>query len=173
MDKKDYRHIIKMLLKICLIVFFLIIGIVCITWIIQRKIALKNHTLLMQYEEVEPHMTHSETSSILYYEHTLEDGTVTLQVSEEDDTITHVIVYDQKRGFLKQYNGKVLRFVWDFKTEAVCKFFSFPYTTQKEVYSAQECERLNALLKEKKYEEINSMWNIDIITTTSDTVFIE
>lgn len=142
-------------------------------WIIQRKIALKNHTLLMQYEEVKPHMTHSENYSILYCEHTLEDGTVTLQVLEKDDTITHVIVYDKSRGFLKQYDGKVLRFVWDFKTEAVCKFFSIPYTTQKEVHSAQECERLNVLLKEKKYEEINSMWNTDIITTTSNTVFIE
>lgn len=172
MRKRDYRHIIKKILG-SFFVCFLVSGIVCMIWIVQRKNMLKNHTLLMQYEETEPHMIHSENDAILYYEYILEDGTVTLQVSKEDGAITHIIVFDEKRGFLKQYDGKVLRFVWDFEMESVCKFFSIPYTTQKEVHTAQECEQLNILLQEEKYEEISAAWRVDMITTSGNTLFIE
>lgn len=172
MSKRNFQNITKKIFGSFLICF-LAIGVVCIFWIVQRKNVLKNHTLLMQYEEVEPHMIHSGNDAILYYEYTLEDGTVTLQVSKEDAAITHIIVYDEKRGFLKQYDGNVLRFVWDFEMESVCDFFSIPYTTQKEVHTAQECEQLNVLLKEEKYEEITAAWKVDIITTSGNTLFIE
>lgn len=172
MSKKHYQDIVKRLLRTCFICF-LMLGIINVIWSVQRKIILKNHTLLMQYEKTEPHIIPSESAALFYYEYELEEGTVTLLVSEVDDTIKNVIVHDKKRGFLKQYDGKVLRFTWDFKTEAIYEFFSFPYITQKEIHTAQECEQLNRLLNEMKYEEINNVWKADIVTTTGNTLFIE
>ena len=157
----------KRLLKVFLLCV-LLLSVICIFYKIHRSNVLKNNDVLLHYEEYEPSVSYSEDKQITYYEYILEDATVICQSGPEQ----YIVVKDEKRGFMKQYNGNVLYSVDDLKMAQICKLLSIPYAYGKSLRSQEECEQINRLLKAGDYESISSIWNEQVITTTSGTDFV-
>lgn len=148
--------------------------IVCISYQISRMVALNNNDLLLHYEEYEPVITYEDNESgLTIYEYTLEDGIVAHQVSEHTDII-YKVVFDKRRGVVKQYYGNVLQMMWNNRTtESATKIFGTAFD-EGLVYNRpiEECEQLNQLLKVEDYETISNVWKEEVIITTSGTAFV-
>ena len=144
-----------------------------VSYTISRIVALNNNDFLLHYEEYKPVMTYNDDKSgLTIYEYALEDGIVAHQVSEHTDII-YKVVFDKRRGVVKQYYGNVLQMMWDNRTaESSKKIFGVVYEGLVYNRPVEECEQLNKLLESEDYESITNIWKEQVIITTSGTAFV-
>ena len=152
---------------LCVMILFVI----SISYVIYRSTVIRNDDILCHYEEYEPTIKKSVlTEDVTYYDYNLEDGWVSIS---DGYLYRDIIIKDEKRGFIKHYIGNVLYTVRDLYISDLCKIlFDNSMLCSMTLRTEEECAQINQLLEAKDYDAISEM-NLEIIKTTSGTVYVE
>ncbi len=171
--------------KIILAISTVILLLICCTglYLLNRSIHVNNNDLLLTYETLESASYKEEKVNNSIYRDFFygEDiGRVTIT----NDGI-EVVIRDDRHGFIKGYQNGILYYVYDLKKEKLFGeiksyfdpgfWFGGARVVEKGgvfIRTADECQQLGQLLKEKKYNQIAEDKKNKIIITNHGTYFV-
>lgn len=170
-------EIIKKIIKWVFVFFGISFGIMSSLLTLCRYIQFNNNELLMHYEEYEPDIYLSYLCNELVFEYVLENGTVYRRYPLAfPGNYSSLSIYDNKRKWLKQYNGNVLFMITDQEECEFLQAFNLLNLLEPDrhwkINTQEECEEINELLNQGKYEYIKKFWKKRVFTTSKGTIYI-
>jgi hypothetical protein len=159
---------------------------ICFTgsYLLSRSIQLNNNDLLLTYETLKP-VSYSEekVGNSIYRDYYF--GEETGRTIVENDGL-EITIRDDKHGFIKSYFYGVLYYIDDIKKDKSFgeiksylnpKFWfgggrEIALSGAKRIRTADECQKIGQLLKEKRYDQITEDKKNKIIITDKGTYFV-
>lgn len=152
-----------------------------------RESDLGDNSLLLNYRTLETDLiTEEEFQEILYKDYKFPDEGRVIE-NYYNDQLTSIVIRDDKHGFIKQYQGKVLHRIHDLRkaeliekiSKAVNPLWWFGLDNEssqtfrdKVIRSEEECIELGKLLDDKGLSTVEELKGIQIIIDQQGNYYI-
>lgn len=176
-----------MILAFILILFIISAYIALAIYDKTRESDLNDNSLLLNYRTIHTNLiTEEKFQEILYKDYRFLDKGRVIE-SYYNGQLTSIVIRDDKHGFIKQYNGRVLYRIHDLRkaeliekiSKAVNPLWWFGLDNgssqtfrDKEIRSEEECMELGKLLDDRDLSTVEEIKGIQIISDQQGNYYI-